>query len=52
VAVSVHEAGVVIAGLAVRGLYGDRLAGDRGAGGAEPGLPLTGGVWWLVGVQE
>jgi hypothetical protein len=31
VAVSVHEAGVVIAGVAVRGVHGDRLAGDRGA---------------------
>src|SRR5260370_5766444 len=51
VAVSVHEAGVVIAGLAVRGVHGDRLAGDRGADDAEPGLPLAGGIWRMVGVQ-
>jgi hypothetical protein len=47
----VHEAGL-IAGAVVRSLHGDHLAGDRGADDAEPGLPLAGGIWWLVCVQE
>src|SRR5260370_11668610 len=52
VAVSVHEAGGVIAGLAVRGVDGGRLAGDRGAGGAGPGLPPPRGISRMAGLAE
>jgi hypothetical protein len=51
VAAGVYQA-VSIAGPAVRAAHRDRLVGDRGAGGAEPRLPLAGGVGGAVGVEQ
>ena len=47
-AVGVHEAVFRPAGAVV----GDGLAGHRLADGRVPGLPLAGGVWYVVGEQQ